>query len=43
MEQGLFRFDVVWAAAGHANGVFPATPAQLQALTGAPVHPVGQG
>ncbi|UUX95827.1 YbaK/EbsC family protein [Aquabacterium sp. J223] len=43
MEQGLFRFDVVWAAAGHANGVFPATPAQLQSLTGAPVHPLAQG
>ena len=36
IDQELQRFDVVWAAAGHPYGVFPATPSQLQALTGAP-------
>ena len=36
IDQELQRFDVVWAAAGHPYGVFPATPAQLQALTSAP-------
>jgi prolyl-tRNA editing enzyme YbaK/EbsC (Cys-tRNA(Pro) deacylase) len=40
IDRELFRFEVVWAAAGHANGVFPATPAQLVALTGAPVEDV---
>ena len=36
MDQELQRFETVWAAAGHPYGVFPATPAQLQALTAAP-------
>lgn len=36
MDQELQRFDTVWAAAGHPYGVFPATPQQLQGLTGAP-------
>lgn len=36
MDQELQRFDTVWAAAGHPHGVFPATPQQLQGLTGAP-------
>lgn len=36
MDAELQRFDTVWAAAGHPYGVFPATPAQLQALTDAP-------
>lgn len=36
MDQDLQRFDTVWAAAGHPHGVFPATPRQLQELTGAP-------
>lgn len=40
VDRELFRFDVVWAAAGHANGVFAATPDQLVALTGAPVADV---
>ena len=30
------RFEAVWAAAGHPNGVFCLTPAELVALTGAP-------
>jgi prolyl-tRNA editing enzyme YbaK/EbsC (Cys-tRNA(Pro) deacylase) len=36
MDRELQRFDTVWAAAGHPHGVFPATPQQLQGLTGAP-------
>ena len=40
IDRSLFRFDEVWAAAGHPNGVFPLSPAQLQALTGAPVADV---
>lgn len=37
IDRELFRFDVVWAAAGHPHGVFPLSPAQLVALTAAPV------
>ena len=33
---------IIWAAAGHPNGVFKLTPAQLEALTGAPVIDVVQ-
>lgn len=41
IDRELFRFDAVWAAAGHPNGVFLLTPAQLEALTdGAPVADV---
>lgn len=40
IDRELFRFDVVWAAAGHPNGVFPVAPQQLVALTGAPVEDV---
>ncbi|MDT7837393.1 YbaK/EbsC family protein [Aquabacterium sp. OR-4] len=36
IDRELFRFDTVWAAAGHPNGVFAAAPAELLALTGAP-------
>ena len=37
IDRELLRFDVVWAAAGHPNGVFALAPAQLEALTrGAP-------
>lgn len=42
VDQDLFRFEVIWAAAGHPNGVFKMTPAELQALTGAPVIDVVQ-
>jgi prolyl-tRNA editing enzyme YbaK/EbsC (Cys-tRNA(Pro) deacylase) len=31
IDRELFRFDVVWAAAGHPNGVFPVAPQQLVA------------
>ncbi len=36
MDRELFRFDAVWAAAGHPNGVFKASPQQLAQLTGSP-------
>jgi prolyl-tRNA editing enzyme YbaK/EbsC (Cys-tRNA(Pro) deacylase) len=42
IDRELFRFDVIWAAAGHPNGVFRLTPDQLVQLTGAPVHDVVQ-
>jgi prolyl-tRNA editing enzyme YbaK/EbsC (Cys-tRNA(Pro) deacylase) len=42
IDRELLRFDVIWAAAGHPNGVFRSTPAQLLALTGAPLHDVIQ-
>jgi prolyl-tRNA editing enzyme YbaK/EbsC (Cys-tRNA(Pro) deacylase) len=42
IDRELFRFDTVWAAAGHPNGVFPASPDQLVAMTGAPVADVVQ-
>lgn len=37
IDQSLFRFDVLWAAAGHPQSVFQLSPGQLQDLTGAPV------
>jgi prolyl-tRNA editing enzyme YbaK/EbsC (Cys-tRNA(Pro) deacylase) len=37
IDAQLFRFAQVWAAAGHPHGVFCLAPAELQALTGAPV------
>ena len=40
IDRDLFRFDEVWAAAGHPHGVFKLSPQQLQALTGAPVEDV---
>jgi prolyl-tRNA editing enzyme YbaK/EbsC (Cys-tRNA(Pro) deacylase) len=41
IDRELFRFDVVWAAAGHPNGVFPTSPQDLVRLTGgAPVADV---
>jgi prolyl-tRNA editing enzyme YbaK/EbsC (Cys-tRNA(Pro) deacylase) len=42
IDSELFRFDEVWAAAGHPNGVFRLSPADLQRLTGAPVADVVQ-
>ena len=42
IDRELFRFDVVWAAAGHPHGVFQLRPQDLQALTGAPVADVVQ-
>jgi len=40
IDDQLFRFDVIWAAAGHPHGVFRLTPHDLKTLTGAPVHDV---
>jgi prolyl-tRNA editing enzyme YbaK/EbsC (Cys-tRNA(Pro) deacylase) len=40
IDRELFRFDVIWAAAGHPHGVFPLSPDDLVRLTGAPVHEV---
>ncbi len=42
IDRDLFRFDEIWAAAGHPNGVFPLRPQDLEALTGAPVVDVVQ-
>ncbi len=40
IDRDLFRFDVIWAAAGHPNGVFQLAPQDLKKLTGAPVADV---
>jgi prolyl-tRNA editing enzyme YbaK/EbsC (Cys-tRNA(Pro) deacylase) len=42
VDRELFRFDEIWAAAGHPNGVFRLSPQQLAQLTGAPVEDVVQ-
>ena len=42
IDRELFRFDTLWAAAGHSNGVFRLSPDELVALTGAPVADVVQ-
>ena len=42
IDRELFRFGEIWAAAGHPNGVFKLAPAELERLTGAPVHDVTQ-
>ena len=38
IDQSLFRFDEIWAAAGHPHAVFQLSPLALQSLTGAPVE-----
>ena len=40
VDRDLFRFDEIWAAAGHPHAVFKLTPAALEALTRAPVADV---
>jgi prolyl-tRNA editing enzyme YbaK/EbsC (Cys-tRNA(Pro) deacylase) len=40
IDRDLFRFDEVWAAAGHPNGVFRLAPSALVDLTAAPVADV---
>ncbi|WP_237219003.1 YbaK/EbsC family protein [Rhodoferax aquaticus] len=40
IDQDLFRFDEVWAAAGHPHAVFKLQPQDLVTLTGAPVAQV---
>ncbi len=42
IDRELFRFGEIWAAAGHPNGVFRLSPAQLEALTGAALADVVQ-
>jgi prolyl-tRNA editing enzyme YbaK/EbsC (Cys-tRNA(Pro) deacylase) len=42
IDRELFRFDEIWAAAGHPNGVFRLSPQALVQLTGAPVEDVVQ-
>ncbi|HXD06871.1 MAG TPA: YbaK/EbsC family protein [Burkholderiaceae bacterium] len=40
IDRELFRFEEIWAAAGHPHGVFKLSPQQLEQLTGAPVADV---
>jgi len=40
IDQDLFRFEEVWAAAGHPHAVFKLQPGDLVALTAAPVADV---
>ena len=40
IDRELFRFDEIWAAAGHPQGVFKLRPQDLEGLTGAPVADV---
>jgi prolyl-tRNA editing enzyme YbaK/EbsC (Cys-tRNA(Pro) deacylase) len=42
LDRELFRYTEIWAAAGHPNGVFRASPDDLLRLTGAPVADVVQ-
>jgi len=42
IDRELVRVDEIWAAAGHPNGVFRLSPAQLESLIGAPVADVVQ-
>lgn len=37
LDQDLFQYDTVWAAAGHPQAVFQLSPSQLVAMTDAPV------
>ncbi|MBH1963860.1 MAG: YbaK/EbsC family protein [Comamonadaceae bacterium] len=40
IDRELYRFDEIWAAAGHPHGVFKLAPADLERLTDAPVADV---
>jgi prolyl-tRNA editing enzyme YbaK/EbsC (Cys-tRNA(Pro) deacylase) len=42
IDRELFRFETIWAAAGHPRGVFQLQPIDLERLTGAPVADVAQ-
>ncbi len=42
IDRELFRFEEIWAAAGHPNAVFKLSPKDLERLTQAPVHDVVQ-
>lgn len=43
IDRELFRFEEIWAAAGHPHAVFRLRPQDLERLTGAPVADVVQG
>ena len=40
LDQDLWRFEDIWAAAGHPHGVFQLRPDDLRHLTGAPLADV---
>jgi prolyl-tRNA editing enzyme YbaK/EbsC (Cys-tRNA(Pro) deacylase) len=40
IDRDLFRFEEIWAAAGHPHAVFKLSPKDLEILTGAPVADV---
>lgn len=40
IDRELFRFEEIWAAAGHPHAVVQLRPQELEALTGAPVADV---
>lgn len=40
LDQDLWRFEDLWAAAGHPHGVFRLAPEDLRRMTGAPVADV---
>jgi prolyl-tRNA editing enzyme YbaK/EbsC (Cys-tRNA(Pro) deacylase) len=40
LDQALWRFEEIWAAAGHPHGVFRLRPDDLKNLTGAPMADV---
>jgi prolyl-tRNA editing enzyme YbaK/EbsC (Cys-tRNA(Pro) deacylase) len=42
LDRDLFRYDSLWAAAGHPHAVFNLTPQQLLAMTGAEIADVAQ-
>jgi prolyl-tRNA editing enzyme YbaK/EbsC (Cys-tRNA(Pro) deacylase) len=42
IDRELFRFDEVWAAAGHPHGVFKLAPGELAGLSGGTVADVAQ-
>jgi prolyl-tRNA editing enzyme YbaK/EbsC (Cys-tRNA(Pro) deacylase) len=42
IDQDLMHYPAVWAAAGHPRAVFSLSPAQLQAMTAAPVADVAE-
>jgi len=42
IDRELYRYEEIWAAAGHPHGVFKLRPQDLEHLTGAPVADVVQ-
>lgn len=40
LDEDLFQYDTLWAAAGHPHAVFRLSPQQLASMTGAPVADV---